>query len=123
MRSESDGHCLPATFPGLAVRSALAHRSPGPLLASALDPYHPALQEFLGHVARLRERSGWEQSWRGGRIGSVRAVEGGFELDGRGRFRDVLLAPGYPGLNVPEELRSRPARRETPTSRTTTPRR
>jgi hypothetical protein len=35
----------------------------------------------------------------------VRAVEGGFELDGNGSFRHVLLAPGNPGLNVPDELR------------------
>ena len=28
MRSESDGHCLPATFPGLAVRSALRGARP-----------------------------------------------------------------------------------------------
>ncbi len=108
MRSESDGHCLPATFPGLAVRSALRRRSPAPLLASALDRYHPTLDEFLAHVERVRERSGWERSLQGGRIRRVRAVEGGFELDGRGTFRHVLLAPGQPGLNVPEELRADP---------------
>jgi cation diffusion facilitator CzcD-associated flavoprotein CzcO len=108
MRSESDGHCLPATFPGLAVRSALRRRSPGPLLASVLDRYHPTLEEFLDHVERVREASGWERSLQGGRIERVRAVEGGFELDGHGRFQHVLLAPGHPGLNVPEELRDDP---------------
>ena len=108
MRSESDGHCLPTTFPGLAVQSALRCRSPAPLVASALDRYHPTLEEFLAHVARLRERSGWERSLRRGRIERVRAVEGGFELDGHGSFRHVLLAPGQPGLNVPDELRTDP---------------
>ncbi len=108
MRSESDGHCLPATFPGLAVRSALRRRSAVPLLASVLDRYHPTLEEFLAHVERVRERSGWERSLQGGRIERVRAVEGGFELDGHGRFRHVLLAPGQPGLNLPEELRADP---------------
>ncbi len=108
MRSESDGHCLPATFPGLAVRSALLRRSPGPLLASALDRYHPTLEEFLGHVERVRERSGWERSLRRGRIERVRAVDGGFELDREGCFRHVVLAPGQPALNVPEELRDDP---------------
>jgi hypothetical protein len=108
MRSESDGHCLPTTFPGLAVRSAVRRRSPRPLLASALDRYHPTLEEFLSHVEEVRERSGWERSLRSGRIERVRAVDGGFELDGHGRFRHVLLAPGPPGLNVPDELRSDP---------------
>src|SRR5204862_1912937 len=37
-----------------------------------------------------------------------RAVEGGFELDGHGVFRHVLLAPGHPGLSVPDELRDDP---------------
>jgi hypothetical protein len=38
----------------------------------------------------------------------VCAVNGGFELDGEGPFAHVLLAPGHPGLNVPEELREDP---------------
>jgi hypothetical protein len=105
MRSESDGHCRPASFPGLAVSAAVRRRSPRPLVASALDRYHPSLGEFLAHVERLRERSGWDRSLRGARIERVRAVKGGFELDGEGVFRHVLLAPGYPGLNVPDELR------------------
>jgi len=108
MRSESDGHCLATTFPGLAVRSALGRRSLAPLVASALDRYHPTLEEFLAHVERLRLRSGWERSLRCGRIERVHAVAGGFELDGQGPFRHVLLAPGQPGLNVPEELRHDP---------------
>ncbi len=108
MRSESDGHCLPGTFPGLAVRSALGRRSPRPLLASALDRYHPTVEEFLAHVERLRARSGWERSLREARIERVRAVDGGFELDGHGTFRHVLVAPGQPGLYVPEELRADP---------------
>src|SRR5206468_1626242 len=41
MRSESDGHCLPTTFPGLAVREARRRRSLAPLLASACDRYNP----------------------------------------------------------------------------------
>jgi len=39
------------------------------------------------------------------RVERVRAVDGGFELDGEGIFRRVLVATGQPGLNVPEELR------------------
>src|SRR5438105_15740005 len=49
MRSESDGHCLPTSFPGLAVREARRRRSPAPLVASVLDRYHPSVDEFLAH--------------------------------------------------------------------------
>jgi cation diffusion facilitator CzcD-associated flavoprotein CzcO len=108
MRSESDSHCGPATFPGLAVRSAARRRSPAPLVASVLDRYHPTVDEFLAHVAELRERSGWDLSVRAARIGRVAPAEGGFELDGEGPFRHVLVAPGHPGPNVPEELRGDP---------------
>jgi cation diffusion facilitator CzcD-associated flavoprotein CzcO len=96
MRSESDGHCLATSWPGLAVRAARQRRSPKPLVAS------------LSHVAELRERSGWEQSVRKTRVERVRAVEDGFEIDGHGVFRHVLLALGHPGLNVPAELRGDP---------------
>jgi len=108
MRSESDGHCLATSFPGLAVRAAVRRRSPAPVVASLLDRYHPSVDDFLRHVEALRERSGWERSVRRARVERVRAVEGGFELDGHGVFRHVLLAPGHPGLNVPEELRGDP---------------
>ncbi len=108
MRSESDGHCSPTTFPGLAVRSAARRRSPAPLLASVLDRYHPTVEEFVAHVAELREKSGWDRSVRAARIGRVAPAEGGFELDGEGPFRHVLVAPGHPGPNVPEELRGDP---------------
>ena len=105
MRSESDGHCLATTWPGLAVRAARRRRSPAPLVASLFDRYHPSVEDFLSHVGELRERSGWERSVRTARVERVRAVDDGFELDGHGVFRHVLLAPGHPGLNVPDELR------------------
>jgi cation diffusion facilitator CzcD-associated flavoprotein CzcO len=104
MRSESDGHCYPASFPGLAVREALRRRNPVPLVQSLFDRYNPTVDEFLDHVAELRERTGWDASFRAARIERVRAVGGGFELDGRGTFRHVLLAPGHPGLAVPPDL-------------------
>lgn len=107
MRSESDGHCLPTSFPGLAFSSVRRRRSPRPLLESVLDRYHPTVDEFLAHVERLRERSGWDESFVLRRVERVRAVDDGFELDGD-RFRHVLLALGHPGLNVPEELRGEP---------------
>ncbi|HEY2374254.1 MAG TPA: hypothetical protein VGH82_17165 [Gaiellaceae bacterium] len=106
MRSESDGHCLATSFPGLAVREAWRRRSPAPLVSSVLDRYHPTVDEFLSHVEQLRDRSGWDGSVRGTRIERIRAVDGGFALDGHGAFRHVLVAPGYPGLNVPDDLRN-----------------
>jgi cation diffusion facilitator CzcD-associated flavoprotein CzcO len=108
MRSESDGHCLATTWPGLSLRTARRRRSPAPLVASLFDRYHPSVDDFLAHVAELRERSGWQRSVRKARIAHVRAVDGGFELDEHGVFRHVLLAPGHPSLNVPDELRGDP---------------
>src|SRR5262249_53306896 len=46
MRSESDGHCLATSFPGLAVRAARRERSIRPLVESVLDRYHPTVEEF-----------------------------------------------------------------------------
>ena len=107
MRSESDGHCRAATFPGLAFQGVLRRRSLRPLLESALDRYHPTVDEFVAHVERTRARSRWDESIVCRRVERVRAVDGGFELDGE-RFQHVLLAPGHPGLNVPDELRTDP---------------
>lgn len=108
MRSESDGHCLPTSFPGLAVRASRATGSLRPLVETVLDRYHPPVEEFLRHVDEVREASGWEQSLRRARIGRIRAVEGGFELDRHGAFRHVLVATGHPGLNMPPELSGDP---------------
>jgi hypothetical protein len=77
------------------------------LLGSVLDRYHPTVDEFLSHVERLRERSGWDGSLVPRRVERVRAADDGFELDGES-FRHVLLATGHPGLNFPEELRDDP---------------
>ena len=61
-----------------------------------------------GPRRRVRERSGWDESLRPARVERVRAVDGGFDLDGHGRFRHVLLAPGHPGLAAAPELASHP---------------
>ena len=105
MRSESDGHCLPTSFPGLAVREAGRRRSLRPLVESVLDRYHPSVEEFLAHVEELRTRTGWDSSLRPVRVERLRAADRGFELDGHGSFDHVLLATGHPGLNMPDELR------------------
>src|SRR5438132_541878 len=80
MRSESDGHVAATSFPGLAVRSALRSRSPAPLVRSVCDRYHPTVDEFLEHVAEVRERSGWDESFVQARVERVRVIEGGFEV-------------------------------------------
>jgi cation diffusion facilitator CzcD-associated flavoprotein CzcO len=108
MRSESDGHCYPTSFPGLAPREAIRRRSPAPLLRTLTNSYRPTVEEFLRHVDELRERSGWDASLRLTRVARVRAVEGGLEVDGRSVFRHVLLAPGHPGLALPPELEGDP---------------
>jgi cation diffusion facilitator CzcD-associated flavoprotein CzcO len=104
MRSESDGHCLPTSFPGLAVREARRRRSPVPLLRSVCDRYNPSVPDFLDSVRELREQTGWDERVVPRRIRAVTPVDGGFALDERGTFAHVLLALGHPGLNVPEEL-------------------
>ena len=104
MRSESDGHCFPRSFPGLAVRTARRRLSVEPLVASVCDRYRPTVAEFLAHVEELRARTGWDESVVPARVERVRAVDGGFDVGGQGVFRHVLLAPGHPGLAVPEAL-------------------
>jgi hypothetical protein len=66
------------------------------------------VDEFLGHVAEVRERAGWDESFRQQRIEHVRAVDGGFELDDQGVFAHVLLAPGHAGLAFPPGLEDDP---------------
>lgn len=98
MRSESDGHLAAAAFPGLAVRESVRRGSLRPLLESVADRYHPTVDDFLAHADEVRGRTGWERSFVTHRVERVRAVDGGFELDGNGPFAHVLLATGHPGL-------------------------
>ena len=108
MRSESDGHCYPTSFPGLAAREAARRRDLAPLVLSVCDRYRPTVELFLAHVDELRATSRWDESFRRARVERVRAVDGGFELEGHGVFRHVLLAPGHPGLARPAELEGDP---------------
>jgi len=108
MRSESDGHVAPTSFPGLAVRSAVRQRDAWPLLLSLFDRYHPTVEDFREHVGEVRESSGWDESFRVARITEIRGIEGGFELDGEGPYAHVLVATGHPGLALPEELEGDP---------------
>jgi hypothetical protein len=108
MRSESNGHCLARSFPGLAVRSALRRPSLRPLADSVRDRYRPTVEEFLAHVGEVRAASGWDGSFRCRRIAFVRAVGGGFALDDQGVFSHVMLAPGHAGLAYPPGLEDDP---------------
>jgi cation diffusion facilitator CzcD-associated flavoprotein CzcO len=107
MRSESDGHCLATSFPGLAVREAVRRASVTPLLRSVTNTYNPTVDEFLAHVAALRARSGWDESIRHGRVTAI-GVEREFFSVGGLEVPHLLLATGHPGLSLPEELRSDP---------------
>jgi cation diffusion facilitator CzcD-associated flavoprotein CzcO len=108
MRSESDGHVAPSSFPGLAVRAALRRGSPAPLLLSVADRYNPPVEDFLAHVGEVRARTAWDDALVRARVNRVTAVDGGFDVDGRGVFHHVLIAPGHPGLARPEELEGDP---------------
>jgi cation diffusion facilitator CzcD-associated flavoprotein CzcO len=108
MRSESDGHCFPRSFPGLAVREATRRRSARPLLGTVTNRYRPSVDWFLRHVRELRSDSGWDEAVVDERVERVRAVDGGFDVDGRGPFRHVLLAPGHPGPAIPAEFEGDP---------------
>jgi len=94
MRSESDGHVAAASFPGLALREG----SPRALAQTVANRYRPPVTLFLRHAEHVRARSGWDESFVERRVEHVRAVTDGFELDGEGSFRNVLLALGHPGL-------------------------
>lgn len=108
MRSESDGHCLPHTFPGLAVRDVRRLRSLDPLILSVVDRYRPTVATFLTHVDSLRRESGWDESFRAARVERIAAAEDGFLVDGAGPFTNVLVATGHPGHELPPELEGDP---------------
>ena len=101
MRSESDGHLAAASFPGLAVREAARRGTPGPLLRTVVNRYHPSVDDFLAHAEDVRERTGWDRSFQAQRVERIRAADGGFTVDGAGPFPHVLIATGHPGLARP----------------------
>jgi cation diffusion facilitator CzcD-associated flavoprotein CzcO len=107
MRSESDGHCRPHTFPGLAARRAWRTGDLWPLLLSVTDRYRPSVDEFLADVDAVRRDCGWDSALYPTRVREIRPVDGGFLVDER-FFRHVLVASGHPGVNVPHELRGDP---------------
>jgi len=108
MRSESDGHPFPRTFPGLAAREAWRTLNPWPLLLSVADRYRPSVRVFLDAVERAREQSKWDDGFVALRVDQHEVRDDGFVLNGHGPFRHVLLALGHPGLGWPAELRDDP---------------
>ena len=110
MRSESDGHCLPTSFPGLAVRAALRGGSPWPLVQSVWRGYHPTVGEFLEHVDEVRLRVGWDDAVVERRVAGVTAVDGGFEIDGT-VFGHVLARVAGIRASTCRRARGRPSGR------------
>jgi len=106
MRSESEGHLGATSFPGLSVYEWMRTGSLRPLVASFANRYHPTVEEFIGHAQWVRERSGWDRSFVERRVQRIRAVDGGFELDGDAVAPHVLVATGHPGLLRPPEYHS-----------------
>ena len=88
MRSESDGHCLPDVVPrarrALGACGAARRGRSSPRCSTATT--RPS-RSSSPTSSELRERSGWDRSLRRVRVERVRAVDGGFELDGHGVFR------------------------------------
>jgi hypothetical protein len=103
MRSESEGHLGATSFPGLSVYEWMRTGSYRPLVASAVNRYHPTVDEFIEHAEWVRERSGWDRSFVQRRVERIRAVDGGFDLDRDGVVAHVLVATGHPGLQRPAE--------------------
>jgi hypothetical protein len=123
MRSESDGHCRPRTFPGLAVRETLRTGDLWPLLLSVTDKYRPSVDQFLSDADAVRKASGWDASFRHARVDGILPVAGGFLVETSapvpgtcqvgaryevGPFRHCLIATGHPGLHFPAELAGDP---------------
>jgi len=104
MRSESDGHLAAPAWPGLALRDG----RPGALLQTIASRYHPPVDLFLRHAEEVRRRSGWDRSFVERRVERVAAAGDGFEVDGDGLFRHVLVATGHPGHALPEQLAGDP---------------
>jgi|SRR5579884_1486431 len=100
MRSESDGHLAAAAWPGLALRE----RRLAPLWQTLANRYHPPVDLFLRHAEEVRARSGWERSFVERRVAHIAAAGDGFEVDGDGVFRHVLVATGHPGHALPDTL-------------------
>ena len=98
MRSESDGHLAAPAFPGLALREAARRGRVRPLVETTANRYHPRVDDFVAHARRIAARTGWSSSFVPRQVAQVRAVAGGFELDGDGPFPHVLVATGHPGL-------------------------
>lgn len=104
MRSESDGHLAAAAWPGLALHE----RRIGPLWQTLANRYHPPVDLFLRHAGEVRARSGWDGRFVARRVTRVAAAGEGFEVDGEGAFRHVLVATGHPGHALPEGLAADP---------------
>ena len=98
MRSESDGHCLPTSFPGLAVREARRRGSPRRSLRSARRPVQPDGRGVpRPRRGAARARSGWDESVRRERVERIGVEPDGFSVGGV-EVPHVLVATGHPGL-------------------------
>jgi hypothetical protein len=107
MRSESDGHPFPRTFPGLAAREAWRSLDVWPLALSVTNRYRPTVAVFLDAVERARELTRWDESLHRRRVSQVTQCYKGFLVDGHGPYGHVLLALGHPGLAWPGDRDTR----------------
>ena len=123
MRSESDGHCFPTTFPGLAAREAARRRDLAPLLLSVCDRYRPTVARVPAPRRRAAraQPAGTRASCPPG-SSACAPIDGGFDAR---RSRRLPPRPARAGPSRASRSRrsSRATRAScTPTSRTSTPR-
>jgi len=76
LRSESEGHFLPADWPTFAQLNAWSHRSPGPLARSIRRRYNPGVAEILTEAHVVGRELGWEQARVPHRVGWAAAGRG-----------------------------------------------
>jgi len=112
LRSESEGHFLPADWPTFAQLNAWSHRSPGPLARSIRRRYNPGVAEILTEAHVVGRELGWEQARVPHRVGWLQRAEGPpahfvlYDEEARylGRARHVVLALGHGPLAFPPAL-------------------
>ena len=76
LRSESEGHFLPADWPTFAQLNAWSHRSPAPLARSIRRRYNPGVAEILTEAHVVGRELGWEQARVPHRVGWLQRAEG-----------------------------------------------
>lgn len=106
MRSESDGHFLPTTSPGLATVEALNSWSLKPILLSWFDRYHPTVAFMVNHLRQVASQLSFWHSLVRCQVSRLERVGDHFILfDEKGRpvarVNHVIMAIGHGPRRIP----------------------